>query len=151
MDAIRAERQRQIEVEGYVPEHDAQHGRDKLVQAAIAYLLGSESAHLAGGRRTGTPGALTWWPWEPEKFKLTPENRARELAKAGALIAAAIDVELAELRSRQRKLVDITASYRNADPTPEQQAEIMRWLSDDLDGRPFGEVQERLRELGPWP
>lgn len=31
------------------------------------------------------------WPWEAEAFKPTPDDRVRELVKAGALIAAEID------------------------------------------------------------
>lgn len=94
IDRIRAERQRQLEVEGHSTEHDMGHGSAELVQAAIAYALGSDVGLLRSGRRNGVPGPRTWWPWEPEALKLTPTDRIRELAKAGALLAAAIDVEL---------------------------------------------------------
>jgi hypothetical protein len=36
------------------------------------------------------------WPWDPKWWKPTPEDRIRELEKAGALIAAAIDSLLAD-------------------------------------------------------
>lgn len=66
--------------------------------AAIAYALGSDLNQLLTGRRKAVPGPRTWWPWDLAALKLTPDDRVRELAKAGALIAAAIDVELAEIR-----------------------------------------------------
>lgn len=97
VDWIRAERARQIEVLGYSTQHDADHGPEQLLQAAVAYLLGSEPYSLITGRRKATPGTLTWYPWDPETLHLTPANRPRELAKAGALIAAAIDLLLAEI------------------------------------------------------
>jgi hypothetical protein len=40
-------------------------------------------------RSTGIIGR--YWPWDREWWKPTPNNRIRELAKAGALIAAEID------------------------------------------------------------
>ncbi len=94
IDHIRAERQRQLEVEGHSTDHDAEHGSAELVMAAIAYALGSDLNQLLTGRRKAVPGPRTWWPWEPDALKLTPDDRIRELAKAGALLAAAIDVEL---------------------------------------------------------
>lgn len=97
VDRIRAERQRQVEVEGYSVAHDRLHGEWTLTAAAIAYAIGSAGRWLIGGPRGGTPGPRSWWPFDPEAFKLTPDDRVRELAKAGALIAAAIDAELARL------------------------------------------------------
>lgn len=78
-ELIAAERQRQIDQEGYTPDLDREHYRDnQLIRAAMAYLT------------TDQPN--TWyWPWPPSTFKPTPEDRRRELAKAGALIAAEID------------------------------------------------------------
>lgn len=77
--AIAAERRRQIEVEGWTPEHDGQHKRGELARAAacyaIAYDLGSERELL--------------WPWAEDWWK--PADRIRDLEKAGALIAAEID------------------------------------------------------------
>lgn len=32
-----------------------------------------------------------WWPWNIKYWKPTPEDRIKELGKAGALIAAQID------------------------------------------------------------
>lgn len=45
-----------------------------------------DEADSAAGR-----GAPAGWPWHPKWWKPTPDDRIRELAKAGALIAAEID------------------------------------------------------------
>ena len=82
-DLITAERQRQIEVEGYDSVHDAQeHADEMLCYAAIAYTFPLE--HEDGAR-------FLYWPWDLKSFKPTPDDRIRELVKAGALIAAEID------------------------------------------------------------
>lgn len=88
---IAAERQRQIEAEGWTPEHDRiEHGGWELVYAAAAYLL-----HKSGCQANPTvfeaPAVPICWPWEDRFWKPTPDDRIRELTKAGALIAAEID------------------------------------------------------------
>lgn len=75
---IARERERQIAVEGYTESHDAQHDPVTLQSAALAYIHQS----------------LMYWPWEPAAFKPSADH-ARNLEKAGALIAAAIDRLLA--------------------------------------------------------
>ena len=76
-DRIAAERERQIAVEGYDPVNDANdHDPRELEQAAMAYLLNDPDR----------------WPWANAP-KYGPD-RIRELEKAGALIAAAIDIRL---------------------------------------------------------
>jgi hypothetical protein len=80
VDLIAEERMRQIEVEGYTPESDDTYTRGELVNAAIAYL---QAPHLLG--------TSPFWPWMPQHFKPTPNDRVRELEKAGALIASEID------------------------------------------------------------
>lgn len=81
---ITAERQRQIEAEGYTPEHDAGHIRMELVRAAKAYLLAVHSS---------IPDAIRSWPWQRDGFMVS--TPLRSLEKAGALIAAEIDRRLA--------------------------------------------------------
>lgn len=80
IDLIAAERERQVIEEGYTPEHDAGHAH-ALVDAARAY------AHAGAVRAGSTP---LGWPWAPEDWKPSGDP-VRNLAKAGALIAAAID------------------------------------------------------------
>ena len=90
-EMIAAERRRQVEVEGYAPEHDARLGTEELTDAALAYALASEAPDNKGHVKSAFAG---WWPWSARAWKPTGD-RVRDLVKAGALIAAAIDVELA--------------------------------------------------------
>jgi hypothetical protein len=76
IERIAVERQRQRDVEGWDAEHDRGHG---------------EELALAGACYAAPHYAPEVWPWDPQWWKPTPENRIRELEKAGALIAAAID------------------------------------------------------------
>lgn len=80
LEAIAAERQRQIDIEGYDAEHDATHGLHELALAAAAHAL-----HVAGRL-----DAEELWPW-PGSWKPKVADPARGLAVAGALIAAALD------------------------------------------------------------
>lgn len=83
VELIAAERQRQIDVEGWTPEHDAQHTDGELALAAAVYAVPD---HLCGIQ-------MLLWPWAPEWYK--PKDRIRDLVRAGALIAAEIDRLLA--------------------------------------------------------
>ncbi len=85
IELIADERKRQIEVEGWTAEHDAEHTHGELAQAACCYADPYRKAD-------GTPNS-SWWPtlWSLDWWKPTPNNRIRELVKAGALIAAEID------------------------------------------------------------
>lgn len=88
-DVIVAERLRQITVEGYTPEGDAGHAY-QLVDAARCYTH-------AGIYRHGVPPT---WPWADRYWKPSDDVK-RNLTKAGALIAAAIDALEAEERNRR--------------------------------------------------
>jgi hypothetical protein len=97
IELIAEERRRQIEVEGWTAEHDATHVNDEMARAAAVYAL---PYPLRGRRLLIDGGAPSHWPiqtWSKEWFKPAPEDtligegRIRELAKAGALIAAEID------------------------------------------------------------
>ncbi len=83
---ISDERQRQIEVEGWSKEHDSQHEHGEIAIAASLYAMPSEKRMFRPS--TGLP---VHWPWYAKWWKPSPENRLRELVKAGALIAAEID------------------------------------------------------------
>ena len=89
VELIAQERQRQIDEERYSPQHDARYHHDgQLAKAAACYALPE------GYRRLIflTPRPLPeLWPWGEETWKPTPDDRLRELVKAGALIAAEID------------------------------------------------------------
>lgn len=78
---IRAERERQVAEEGWTTTHDDEHDNGALARAAAVYAIPEDSRH-----------GILWvlwpisWRWKP-----SPDDRVRELAKAGALIAAEID------------------------------------------------------------
>ena len=86
IERISAERQRQIEKEGWTPEHDDEHREGELARAAACYALPPKAYEIEG-----LPPAI--WPrgWDRKWWKPSPDNRIRELEKAGALIAAEID------------------------------------------------------------
>lgn len=85
IELIAEERQRQIEVEGYTAEHDMKHSSDDFAGAATAY------AYPPAWTYPGADIRAEEWPFDEESYKPSPDNRERELIKAGALIAAAID------------------------------------------------------------
>lgn len=105
---IARERAEQLITHGYDISHDVQNygigngaGQDNLLAAAICYLM-----------KESNPDRLLprFWPFAPKFWKpkclrgepetWTRENRIKELAKAGALIAAQIDM-LLELERRE--------------------------------------------------
>lgn len=82
IELIAKERQRQIEKEGYTPERDRQYTKRELVLAAQCYARPED--------QRGRPGfnPPVSWPWYKKYWKPTPNNRVRELVKAGALYMA---------------------------------------------------------------
>jgi len=99
---IAEERQRQIAVEGWTPEHDDGHATRELAHAAKCYLrlytnrawvftneLGFPSIGNDGPEKYRAEKAPDEWPWEFESWK--PKDPLADLVKAGALIAAEID------------------------------------------------------------
>ncbi len=78
---IAEERKRQVEEEGWTAEHDATHVNNEMPDAAICYLVDQQHRDYEAFP----------WPWDDKWWKPTPDDRVRELVKAGALIAAEID------------------------------------------------------------
>jgi hypothetical protein len=94
IDLIAEERERQIEVEGWTAQHDQdEHGEGQLAEAAAYYAFTEEQREWTDNVLASTNSGLgsSVWPWEPKWFKPTPDDRIKELTKAGALIAAEID------------------------------------------------------------
>jgi hypothetical protein len=93
IDDIAAERRRQIEVEGWTPEHDAKYTDGELSVAAAVYAVGAatEDSHswAIEAASKGTIKDSTPWPWDSSWHK--PTTRRRDLVKAAALLAADID------------------------------------------------------------
>jgi len=77
VQAVVAERFRQIEQEGWSTEHDDAH------QAGELSLAGAHYARYAGSDKVDVPGS---WPWADEWWK--PAGFRRDLVKACALILA---------------------------------------------------------------
>ena len=87
VDLIAAERQRQMEVEGWTPEHDDEHDRGELSCGAAAYIDRAISPMFGTPPPDGPPLS---WPWDESWWKPS-DDPIRNLVKAGALIAAEID------------------------------------------------------------
>jgi hypothetical protein len=88
IELIAAERQRQITEEGWSVQGDDQHKANHLAKAAVCYAMPDDIRQ-----------AIIWnitlryriWPWAERFWKPSPDNRIRELVKAGALIVAEIE------------------------------------------------------------
>lgn len=89
VERIAAERQRQVGVEGWTPEHDDEHDSAELVLAARSYLSRTTDQRPDGERDYRFPPPPTW-PWDASWWKPS-DDPVRNLIKAGALIAAEID------------------------------------------------------------
>lgn len=81
IELIAAERQRQIQVEGYTSDRDDVLSDGSLAIAAACYAMNS-----AWQRDNGIP---LIWPWDDKCWK--PKDQLSDLIRAGALIAAEID------------------------------------------------------------
>lgn len=99
---IAVERERQIKNEGYNAEHDQVHTPMTLAKAAVSYILCNDE----GERKIAK---TIYWPWEDKYYK--PRDMKRNLIRAGALVAAAIDRLLAE---------DIQSPVEPCDKSPEE-------------------------------
>ncbi|WP_228478468.1 hypothetical protein [Pseudomonas aeruginosa] len=83
---VQAERRRQIEAEGWTPEHDDAHSHGQMARAAACYALAGSSAP-----NDGTAALLVSlaWPWDQQWWK--PTTPRRDLVKACALALAEIE------------------------------------------------------------
>ena len=89
IELIAEERKRQIDVEGWTPEHDDIHTHAEIGLAGLSYVsVAVSQVRLRDGCITET--LPTYWPWHPSWWKPSPDP-IRNLVKAGALIAAEID------------------------------------------------------------
>lgn len=83
---VQAERRRQVEAEGWTPEHDDEHDNGEMARAAACYALAGSSAP-----NDGTAALLVSlaWPWDEQWWK--PSTARRDLVKACALALAEIE------------------------------------------------------------
>lgn len=91
VNLIFAERERQKFDEGWTAEHDAEHTYGELADAAASYAMTPDTRATITAVCMERDGLPPMWPWDKQWWKPTPDNRIRELVKAGALIAAEID------------------------------------------------------------
>jgi hypothetical protein len=87
LDVI-AERHRQVEQEGWTPEHDDTHGEGEMALAAACYAVTSTPRRHATDHHRHMAFAR-YWPWAPNWWK--PKNPRADLVRAGALILAEIE------------------------------------------------------------
>lgn len=107
VELIAAERQRQIEIEGWTATHDDKgHQIGELCSAAHCYIVAGDclanGKELMGDEYHDTPAGLKQeildnkfgnacaWPWDEDWLKIS-DDPIRNLVKAGALVAAEID------------------------------------------------------------
>lgn len=96
LELIAEERQRHLVEFGYTLQHDQQHTDGQLAAAASVYAdMANYHAELprydGNGKELVLIPRAYKWPWDMKYLKLTPNDRIKELQKAGALIAAEID------------------------------------------------------------
>ncbi|WP_173087321.1 hypothetical protein [Devosia sp. 1635] len=99
---VLAERRRQIEAEGWTPDHDDEHRRGQLSRAAAAYAYFGSLLDEERERGANTDSFTTFiirhlfpswgtvyggWDWHWWK----PKTRREDLVRAGALILAEIE------------------------------------------------------------
>ncbi|WP_254057169.1 hypothetical protein [Pseudomonas aeruginosa] len=83
---VQVERRRQVEAEGWTPEHDDEHSHGQMARAAACYALAGSSAP-----NDGTAALLVSlaWPWDEQWWK--PSTARRDMVKACALALAEIE------------------------------------------------------------
>ena len=84
---VAAERRRQVEREGWTPEHDDEHNSNELAIAAACYALPDYERKAIVSIQQSLLNRL--WPWSWDWWK--PHDRRRDLIRAGALIIAEIE------------------------------------------------------------
>ena len=103
---VLAERQRQVEAEGWTPDHDDEHAGGQMARAASIYASNAAFATaLVDGNTAMCSEAPLGWPWAKHWWK--PVNSRRDLVKAAALILAEIErLDRAEAKKQEAKSGD---------------------------------------------
>lgn len=107
IDDVAAERQRQIEVEGWGTEHDDAHAPGELSRAGACYALCDDDSIISDPSRVepepfavnALPASL--WPWEGYWWK--PKDTRRNKILAAALIVADIERDDRAKKSEPRE------------------------------------------------
>ncbi|HGM6050655.1 TPA: hypothetical protein ACOEPG_000442 [Stenotrophomonas maltophilia] len=89
--AIASERERQLCMEGFSRDSDQQYREGELARAATAYVqLAAMDLQVGSRKHIASQEPPFFWPWAPEWWK--PVDARHDLVRAGALIAAQIDL-----------------------------------------------------------
>lgn len=107
--SVLAERLRQIQREGWTPEHDDKHKNFELSLAAVSYALCAARPQLDWLTNPGR-----WWPWAQGWWK--PRGSRRDLVRAAALIIA--EIERLDRAFPLGIPTDMDTPKVNADETP---------------------------------
>lgn len=92
IDEIEHERTRQINAEGWSPEHDDEHDSGELARAASCYAEHAARSQSGDWRQrlaAESKSIPLQWPWSKEWWK--PKDRRKDLIRAAALIVAEIE------------------------------------------------------------
>lgn len=82
IQGVLAERMRQMDEEGWTPEHDDTHTHGEMARAAGVYALIGSGFYTEGDMKA-------FWPWNEAWFK--PKDRRRNLERAAALLIAELE------------------------------------------------------------
>ncbi|MGV8664558.1 hypothetical protein ACV357_37200, partial [Pseudomonas aeruginosa] len=82
---VQAERRRQVEAEGWTPEHDDEHSHGQMARAAACYALAR-----SGAPHDGTAALLVSVAWQGDQQWGKATSASRDLVKACALALAEI-------------------------------------------------------------
>ena len=85
------ERQRQQTAENWSIAHDDTHDNGELGIAALCYEQTPSERDLPGGDINMQVTMPNNWPWDEDWWKPSPDDRVKELIKAGGLYRAEID------------------------------------------------------------
>lgn len=89
--AIASERERQLCIEGFSRDSDEQYREGELARAATAYVqLAAMDLQVGSRKHIASQEPPFFWPWAPAWWK--PVDARHDLVRAGALIAAQIDL-----------------------------------------------------------
>jgi hypothetical protein len=145
---VLAERKRQVQTEGWTPEHDDSHGMGEMARAAATYAMVGSAGVIDRG-----DGVPTTWPWSAQWWK--PSDRRRDLVKAGALILAEIErLDRATGPDLAPAPVTVPKVYAEADAQAMVAAalrqavrgvsDLPHWIGDDDSGTTLVALQEAL-------
>jgi len=81
VELIAIERKRQIEELGFDYSNDKLYSDNQLSDAAICYAMQSKERDIEN--EDGVSLNVAIWPWDRKYWKPTPEDRIKELSKAG--------------------------------------------------------------------